>query len=268
MEHDSSIDSIVGRQGTASISGGCLFPMSLELTFRILEQEVLVKVEDHWSSPELGRFEGPSRISHQRYIRFAEQMKALLDAPATPPTYATSELGAGVTLPLPAETVEGGGCEMVEGPPPGPLITAIESFAEEIFERQKSEPTEPSVHPLPANSGPTRIGRLAVARKLLPFLLPFSIFGLVLWWYGQQNATPVGDSCVSSSQCETHLCNITDTGKFWIFGMEGYCTQHCGGHFGPCPATTTCTQTTLTTSRGTGLAHSFQKQRGYFCVPQ
>jgi hypothetical protein len=225
-------------------------------------------VEDKRLVEREERYRGQARLTYETYLSFVDRCRPVVDAPHVPPTYASSENGAHLDLPTPDGRVTGGAHEMVEGPPLGPFYTAIDGFAEAHFTNDRKEGRAPETDVDTIDlSQPAGTRRIKPARYLL-FLIPVAILIAVLYFSSRQSSVPLGGSCYSSNECQEHVCHITDSGVFWIFGMEGFCTRACSMDDPvACPAPLRCRPLMLNTGGGTGLAHHYTQNTGQFCVP-
>lgn len=104
-------------------------------------------------------------------------------------------------------------------------------------------------------------------RRYAPFLMPLTVFALAAYFTLRAGSRDVGEDCDSSGDCAgDSVCNITETGWFWIFGMEGYCTRGCDPSH-PCPGNMECRQTAIKVGVGTKWAFHYRRFEDTYCVP-
>lgn len=262
-----------GETGSASISGGCVAPVSLHLTFRIeTDAVVLTATNERYIEPHQA-VKGERRISLQRYQDFVEAVRAVFEGPAAEPTYSTGQLGVGVSLPMPGGLLVVSGHEMNTGPDPRALAKLTDDL---VYEAWGIEPP-PALKPCPPLPIHKKISQEAtpkdtrsfdMARRYAPFLMPLSVFALAAYFTLRAGSSDVGEDCATSGDCvEDTVCNTTDPGWFWILGMEGYCTRYCDAAH-PCPANMECRRVTIRTYMGTTWAPGYRDFTNHYCVPR
>lgn len=149
--------------GEVRFTGGCLAPQSLIVRFRPEGEQMAVSWEDDRSLGGDGPGTGFGRVSPARYRSLAEQLRSLLDAPRVPPTGSTSACAVSVNLRLPDGVVNGGASEMTEGPPPMPLVDAIDAFVAEL----RADPGTIELDAAPLAVPRARLGWMPVLLALL-----------------------------------------------------------------------------------------------------
>jgi hypothetical protein len=130
--------------GHLRMSGGCLGPMSLEVTLEPAPDGVSVQVDDRWRPGAREPIRTCATIADDVFLRLVRQVEAVCQMPVAQPTYSSSALGVSVSLPLGSGTLEVSACEMVEGPPVGPLVEALEALVESASKTRGARTERPA----------------------------------------------------------------------------------------------------------------------------
>ena len=118
--------------GRISVSGGCVAPMFATVDLEERGGQVLLAIDNQWFQEPEGFFKASGWVPVDRIRRLVEEMRPHLEAPSVDPTWSTGGTAATVDLPDRGRPLTGGAGELVEGPPPGPIVSAVLAFVQEV----------------------------------------------------------------------------------------------------------------------------------------
>jgi hypothetical protein len=119
-------------EGSVEMTGGCVAPLSLRITFNPAGEKVVLFIENRWLQPP-GFFVSKGTIDRTRFIAFVETLRIAASAPAVHTIGSTGAASIVFRFPFADKTVEGCGYEGGLSPPPGPMMAPAFELAKESF---------------------------------------------------------------------------------------------------------------------------------------